>query len=303
MTLSFLKKPGKILPTNSLQFLLHQHLSGPESGRPFKRVHASELTKQDGLCPRLYALADILKAQPKDEWLTTSSVVTFAIGRNVERNVVDWFADMKRIVGNWVCVSCGAVHEFQLRPLKCGTCGAKVFDHRETRFESEHSGASCGVDMLIKTSDPKLRLVELKSIDKDEFKLLKAPLAEHKWRTELYLRIVAESGHPKASLLDTSEAKILYVSKGGFGCADLGLKKLGINEGFSPFKEFSIKRNDKSTEPLSERARVVKRFRSGEIGMPCGVCPSALSKRAMSCPVRKECFSGDYPAVYDWKSA
>lgn len=303
MTVQFLKKASALKPKYSVKYLLHQHLNSSSPGRTFKRMHASELTKAEGMCPRLYALADAAHVKPKDEWLDASQAMTFQIGRDQERNIVHWFADMGKALCHWKCISCGTLHEYQMRPDHCKECGCKRFDHKEIRFESSINGASCGIDMVVGLGEPKYRAVELKTIDKEEFKALKAPLSEHKWRTELYLRLIAECEHPFASKVNTDVATILYVSKGGFGCADPQLKTWGLWDAFSPFKEFEIKRNDVSVESLSKRAQVVKDFRDGKVGMPVGLCPTAFCKRAGGCPAKVECFSGDYPATYDWKAS
>ncbi|CAA2141438.1 hypothetical protein [Hyphomicrobium sp. ghe19] len=298
----FLKKMKDLQPKHSVKYLLHKHLNSSSPGRPFSRLHASELTKPEGLCPRMYALADITHAKPKDEWLDASSAMTFQIGRDQEKNIVHWFADMDKAICHWKCIACGTLHEFQPRPTACKTCGVKRFDHKEIRFESADNSASCGIDMVVGLGEPKYRAVELKTIDKEQFKELKAPLAEHKWRTELYLRLISESDHPFAKKVNTQVATILYVSKGGFGCADDQLKKWGLYDNFSPFKEFEIKRNDASVESLAKRAKVVKDFRDGKVGMPAGLCPTAFCKRAGGCPVKSQCFSGEYPPEYDWKA-
>lgn len=302
MAVSFLKKAKDFMPQRSVKFLLHQHLSGFDKARSLKTIHASELTKPEGLCPRFYALADKTGFKGKDRWLTTSEAVTFGMGRDLERNVVNWFADMGKAVCHWKCLSCGRVHEFQMRPPKCEVCGVKKFEPKEVRFESAVTGASCGVDMLLALGEPKLRPVELKTMDKDEFKALKAPLAEHRWRTNLYLRIIAESDHSWSNLVSSEIATVFYVSKGGYGCSDPDLAKWGLSDKFSPFKEFEVKRKDADTDEIAFRSKVVTDFRKGLAGMPCGICETAMSKRAQGCPLKTACFSGDYPPEYDWKS-
>ncbi|WP_266032523.1 hypothetical protein [Brucella intermedia] len=301
MAVSFLKTAKKAMPTMGVKFLLHKHLSGWDPARPISRIHASDLTKEGGICPRFYALHDLSGAKPKDGWLTTSERMTFQIGRDQERNIVLWFAEMERAICHWKCANCGTQHDFTLRPKGCSKCGCRWLEPREVRFESAECGASCGVDMLVKLNQPKLRIVELKTMDKDEFKSLKAPLAEHQWRTNLYLRLVSESTHPWAKQVDTAEATIMYISKGGYGCADPDPEKWGLFEKFSPFKEFTVKRDDKLTDELVARAKAVTDFRKKKVGVPCGVCSTAMSKRAAKCTRKKECFSGEYPATYDWK--
>ena len=293
--MKFLHNVKANTPTRSIKFLLHKHLSGPETARPLSRIHASELTKPDGLCARMYALSDVTKTKPKDGWLTTSEQVTFGMGRHLQDDVVNWFADMGKAVGHWRCVACNSLHEFCKRPLGCKVCGTKVFKPGEVRFESAKNGASCGIDTLLALGELKLRPVEIKTMDKDQFKALVAPLAEHRLRTNLYLRLIDESDSPWSNLVATDVATVLYVSKGGYGCADPQLKTWGLSDGFSPFKEFDIQRHDADTNVLATTSKQVKDFRSGKIGMPKGICTTAMSKRAIACPRKGVCFSGEYP--------
>lgn len=300
---SFLKKAKSMLPERSVKYLLHQFMTGFSAGRTYKTVHASSLTKAEGFCPRMYALADVTSTQPKDEWLSTSQRMTFQIGRDQEKNIVNWFADMGRAVCHWKCTHCGAKAMFQRRPKSCLNCPGGDFEPEEVRMTSEVTGASAGLDMIVAMGDPLMRIVELKTMDKEQFKELSAPLAEHRWRTNLYMRIAAESSSPWSKMIDTEQATILYVTKGGYGNLCPDVKKWGLSDSFSPFKEYVIKRDDKETEEPSRRAKVVKDFRAGLVPMPCGICSNALSQRAKSCPLKSACFSGDYPPVYDWKAA
>jgi hypothetical protein len=301
MALSFAKKMKDMVPTKSLKWMLHNHLSGYEDARPLSRVHASELTKPEGFCPRFYALHDVRKAKPKDRWLSTSEAVTFDMGRKLQDSIVHWFADMGKAIGHWKCQACGRVHEFCKRPDKCTNCFCKGFNPEEVRFLSAANGASCGIDMLVNRDEPKLTPVEIKTMDKEQFKGLVAPLAEHRVRTSLYLRIIEESAHNWSNLVNMKKAIILYTTKGGYGCADPDPKKWGLSDQFSPFKEFEVTRDDSKTDDYAMRAKVVKDFRAGNIGMPCGICPTALVKRAVYCPMKGPCFSGEHPPEYEWQ--
>ena len=306
--MTFIQKAKALDYTKSVKYLLHNHLAGMEPDRGKDVVHASELSKDEGVCPREYALYRITKSKPGARYLSTAENVTFTMGTMLQDIVVQTFADMKKAIGHWRCRSCHHLHEFQLRPWACATCGSKAgFKAEEVRFQSAICGATCGVDLLLALGEPKLRPIEIKTIDKDMFKdkhtgkELVAPLAEHKLRTTFYLRLIAESDHPWASMVSTEAATILYVSKGGFGCQDAQLKTWGLKETFSPFKEFTITRDDKMVEALARRAKIVKDFHDGKIGMPCGVCPTAFAKRAKWCAQRVPCFSGEYPAQHQWK--
>lgn len=137
------------------------------------------------------------------------------MGTDLQDAIVHHFADMGRAVGHWKCTACGKVHQFCKRPGKCENCGCKGFKPEEVRFQSAISGASCGVDMLVQLGGPKLFPVELKTMIKDQFAELVAPLQEHRLRTNLYLRLISESEQPWSNLVSTEEARVLYVCKGG----------------------------------------------------------------------------------------
>jgi hypothetical protein len=154
--------------------------------------------------------------------------------------------------------------------------------------------------MLYNAGQPKLRIVEIKTMDKDQFKDLAAPLSEHRLRTKLYMRIIDESEGTYKQRINTSEADIFYVSKGGFGIADPQLKAWGLSEGFSPFKHYVVKREPKAADLPSKLAKVVKDFRAKEVGMPVGICATAMDKRAKACSMCKPCFSGNHPGTYEW---
>ena len=193
MAMKFLAKAKKPSHEQSVKYLLHQHLNGPEPARGLKNVHASELTKPDGICARAYALSDVTKQKPGNVWLSTSENLTYRLGRIMQDETINDFADMGKAICHWRCVSCKHLHEFTSRPFNCSVCKVTTFTPEEVRIESAVTGASCGVDMLLMMGEGKLRPVEIKTMAADQFKTLAAPLAEHRLRTNLYLRIIAES--------------------------------------------------------------------------------------------------------------
>lgn len=279
---------------SSVKYWLHKHLAKAQPARSKRNVHASELMRKDSeFCPRQYALFDLTHKKLPDEFLSTSEAVTFHLGHVLADSIINWLADEGLAVGDWKCESCGRIHKFCKRPVKC-TCLHKSFKYVEVRFCSEHSGVSGGIDLLVDFGASKLELIELKTIDKEEFKKIVMPLAEHKWRTNLYLRLVEESSHPERHRINTKKGRVLYVSKGGYGCMDTQPKEWGLKDGaFSPFKEFIVERDDAETEKKSDIAKMVKTFR--ETGLvPLGVCPTSFCKQAKWCPVSQECFSGKW---------
>ena len=190
--MKFLAKAKLPQPGHSAKYWLHKHFTGAEPDRGLDTVHGSELTKPEGVCPRAYVLSDLTKAKPGVRYYSTSENLTFRMGRVMQDQTVHAFADMGKAICHWKCMACRHLHQFCSRPFKCSVCQFKVFEPVEVRFESAVSGASCGVDMLLALGEGKLRAFELKTMAADQFKTLVAPLAEHRLRTNLYLRIISE---------------------------------------------------------------------------------------------------------------
>lgn len=286
---------------DSLRHHLHKQLQNNTKARSIDIVHASEMLKKKmygadfEFCPREYALLDELGQTRPDEYIKTCSQMVFNFGNRVADIIVDTLGDANLAIGDWECQYCSKKYKFQQRPYQCVECDHDRFDYIECRFTSKESGISCGVDTLVPTLQKKHRIIEIKSIKDEEFKKLEAPLSEHRWRTNLYMRIVADSSGTRKNRILTDEATIIYVSKGGYGCKDLDLHKQGITDGpFSPFKEFIVKREDKSTDLKWYHAKVLKEFREGKRGMMKGICKTSVCKRAQGCPVSSQCFGGKY---------
>lgn len=299
--MTFLKKLSDVVPKTSLKYRLHQHLSTMDTHRGTDTVHASELTKEGGICPRFYAINSLVEGTLPDRSTTTSENATWEIGRLWQDKLVEYFSEIGIGISNWVCDNgnCRLLYKYGRRPPECGQCGCTSFTPKEPRFVSAKNGASCGTDMLA-WFEGAWEIVEIKTIDPTEFKKLVAPLAEHRLRTNFYLRIVSESTDPIAKQVNPKKARILYTTKGGYGVSDMEVRQWGMGEYFSPFKEFEVTRDDKATNEMAARAKVAFDFRNGKHGMPSGLCDTAFDTRAKTCPRSKACFSGDFPAVHHW---
>lgn len=302
MTLQVLKSLKKPV---SIKFMIHRELGGWQPPRPHGTIHASEVLKE-GFCPREWAFLDMGLAKKRDEFIGTAMAITFAHGRDMEyrlRN--EWLR--KSMVGLWECGVCLSEHPvWGKQPFgACSKCGySHQWRYKETRLESKVSGVSGGIDGFVDVGEKKARILEIKSIDKDQFKSLQAPLADHKLRTSLYLRLAHEALLVEAERINTARATILYVSK-SFGFKDDTLKEAGIADSpFSPFKEFVVERDDSLTDNPLRLAKVLTTWRNlpseERYNMPCGVCSSGLIKRAQQCSAVSPCWSGNYPGKITW---
>jgi len=288
------KKASELKSEQGLKFLLHKELAVSDPPRSIETLHASELTREDiEFCPRERAFLLRDGDNRKDGRLGTSLNVTFQVGRFYEEQVRDkWLR--KYALGNWQCLNCLYVHEYQTVPDTCDNCLMDGFmcSYQEPRAHSPEYDCSCGIDMLL-WKDDVLTPVEIKTIDKDQFRDLKAPLSEHRKRTQFYLDLLSHSTWMDFDVKINLDYGILLYCCKGFGFKDDFEGRQGVSDAnFSPFKEYRVKRGDaKGLESVYKKALAVKEFRkSGKIPKR-EVCPTITCKRAKRCTYRETCFS------------
>jgi Holliday junction resolvase-like predicted endonuclease len=279
--------------SDTLTYALHKVLARKDPARPLGITHASDVTKDDW-CPRRVALLLQHNVEAEGTWATAVDRLVWALGLAAGDAIAHWMADADLAIGNWKCRACGETVNFSTRPGGCGECGGTVWDYVEVRFRSEQSGISGAIDLLWRHPTRKLRIVEVKSIKQDQFQALKAPIAEHKLRTNLYMRCVKESRHQWRNTVDTERATVIYVTKQGWGVKDPTIQAMGFGEKpFAPFKEFEVERDDSQTDVLVEKAQRLEIWKAHQspVTIPSGVCPNALCPKAQRCEVSKQCFS------------
>lgn len=279
-----------------VSYWLHRQAYQIQAGRPLTRIHASNVTDEDW-CPRRHALMQLEGRSPQRETIGTATRLVFHQGHSLAEFVIK-LAQLEGIAwGDWKCRECGRESAFGRRPQRCAGCGSFNLHYQEVRVRSEVSGISCGLDLLVNLPGrTKLLVVEIKTIDKDKFKQLKMALAEHHERTNLYLRCVAESDHPHKDVIDQTEARVLYVSKGGYG-KKKDLSEWGLrDQGWSPFLEFKVKVDNESTQSYVDLSAPLYLWQRGKAGLPDGICPNSTCARAQRCDTFNACFGGKFPA-------
>jgi hypothetical protein len=289
------KKAKDLLPKEGIKEYLHHLMPKYEPARPIKRLHASDITNPDRkFCAREYQLLDVTGEEKKGMFIGTSLRYTFDLGELLHEEFRNRWA-RAIAVGDWKCRRCKHVVTFCKHPGACSTCGHQDWHYQELRFKSKSSGISGGIDVLLHLpGEKKYRIVELKSIDKDQFKVLKAPKAEHRKRTNLYMRLVEEYGGLAAKMINLKEASVLYMVK-GFGISDHGLKGQGFKDApFTPFKEYHVKRDDALTQDGCDEAIKVIEFREQGGCFSGRVCIDIYDKRVTECAVSKQCFGDKY---------
>ncbi|KKN63189.1 hypothetical protein LCGC14_0504590 [marine sediment metagenome] len=281
----------------SIKRMLHEAIPGRRPPRDHKILHASDLTKEEEFCPRQFALYDLTGGKPRDEWIGTSQQTTFDVGKMMQALLREHWMPQDKVIGHWECKWCGTVLTFRPRPSRCAKCKKNLFKYNEVTLYSEELGVWGGLDILVNVGESKLRMVELKIIDKNYWADLQMPMAEHTWRTQLYLKIIGTSRSKWADQINSNVAHILYKGR-MFGKKDAEAISWNSKDRFSPFKEYLIERNDKAVDLISIKAKMLKSFREqGKDFIPPGVCASGFDARARFCPVAPSCFSGKWPVL------
>ena len=286
----YLKKLGDMVKLTGVKGYLHKNLPKVESHRGYDPLHASDLTKQEReFCPREAALMLKYEGKHAHEVVKTSMSYTFMIGRIIERELRQvWLRDISW--GDWECDVCGEKLTFE-PSQPCPLCGADpdYMSYQEVGIQVPELHVVCSPDDLVQLPGrKKLTLLEIKSMDKDHFKKLAAPIAEHRLRTNLYLRLISLSEQSFTEKIDVERASILYVSK-GFGIKDPSIGP--IDGGFSPFKEFDIWRDDDGCEIEYQKLMALAASRKAKFEkLPGRICSMPIDKRAKFCPALGRCF-------------
>ena len=279
-----------------IKALLNEHVGGFERARSKRIIHASDLTKEDlEYCPREHILMKLERVEQKDPYVNTALRVTWDDGVDKQARVNNQYLK-DFMVGDWICRSCGKLYEWRKGPPprhgECRCPNGSLWEYSEVVFRHKKNKASGSVDALVDIGKAKLRACEVKIMATSMFPP-KLPLAEHTLRTRLYLWLIANSDHPRKNRINTRKASVLYLCR-GHGKKD----EDGV---VSPFREFTVERNDSDIKHLGAKAMALTKARTNTRKfMPFGVCPTSDCGRAKACRVSKPCFSGDYKGNLTW---
>ena len=212
--MKFLK--AKLNQKFSVKELLLDRVGGAEPARSIAVLHASDLTKQlPEFCPREFWLHRKLDIKRPDQQVQHAMRVTWDEGRDKQwRLNNEYLRDV--MWGNWKCLKCNGVVKWETYPEEVEEpCvkGKHLWEYEEPEFKHP-SGFSGSLDGVIQFTPSKRRMLECKIMKGEDFKDLKAPLAEHRVRTQLYLRMLAEANSKVAATIDTSVGHILYWMRG-----------------------------------------------------------------------------------------
>lgn len=241
---------------------------------PNAYIHSSSL---EDFCARRAAILDKSNSVPR-EYVQGSMKVVWAIGRAVERHVRDALIDSmgkSSFYGVWSC-RCGKTkHKGLGANIKCDSCGTTTNYYEElTIYDDEYNIAS-NPDLRYVNEDKQHTIIEIKSMNGDDFDKLDTPKDAHVRQAARYVKFARRSGS-----VVSGKVKVVYV------------RKDFIYNGI--YKIFTVDTDTKRYEKLVEdeliqAVELKKYFSSGEL--PERVfCSSAMSPMAKKCAVCSECF-------------
>ena len=243
-------------------------------------IHVSALVD---LCPRQYYLAHEHGTEDYRDHLgqrfTGGHLVTFALGRAVDAYVkerVVGATQRRGMFGLWTC-RCGRSRRTGMYvPTLCETCELDTDVYNEPVLRNEEYCITGRPDVTLVDSNDHLLPIEVKSMARDRWTALDAPLADHVLQALLYRWLYECEGRRVHT-----HVIILYVAK-------------EFRYG-SPYKEFHVDAmSDINLNILRLALHLAAQIRDARNTStpPARVlCSDATCARARNCPVQALCFN------------
>ncbi len=243
-------------------------------------MHMSKLLK--GVCSRQVVFTDMNPAKPIFQTATGGHRVMWKLGRAAEAHVRDSYirgVKGEGVYGLWRC-KCGAHtkagYYSELWP-SCGRCRTAPDNYGEQPFFDHENGIVGNPDFLVRIGEY-LYVVEIKSMNGEDFDALQAPMPDHIYQGAGYRRLVALNDFPVAPIV-----VIIYVTKKFvFG---------------SPYKEFHVNVDKPMYNGILDtswaKGKLIRQARLNGALPREKVCSSMDSPQAKKCPHVTDCFMRD----------
>ena len=275
--MSKLAKVGSAGDTNLISNMILKRARVENDPRLDGLIHASSTTSST-YCPKRFAILDREKKFDLEvEMIPPLTKITFDAGIDKQARINDVYLRDK-MIGFWEHPVTGKILGMGHAPD--GEEG-KHYKYKEVGWRKRNSLLVGRTDALVEiTPRDKLLMVEIKIISPNQFKDLAAPLAEHKYRCQLYLHLIANATRQEKSWVNTDYCHVLYCSRAH------GIK---VNDRMTCFKEYRIKRDDDAIAGVLEKIDVATRnIEKGEFSG--AICETNKDKVAQKCPVSELCF-------------
>lgn len=270
--------PGRTgLPTDFLKATLDAQDRVPEKVRAMEPgyVHVSSMV---GFCGRQLALLR-REERPLFRSVTGGHRVMWRIGRAVESHIREQFINSRNrsgILGNWTCACGGSVRRGAFSPVaRCEVCNQPLNVYGEFTLADRDAKIVGNPDLLFEWQKSVV-VVEIKSMNPEQWEKLTAPLGDHIFQAGMYHDLLKANG-----FTPNKDVVFIYCTK---------QFKYG-----SPYKEFHV---DVSVPSLTAqrqaiREQVKETMQHIEAGTlpPRTLCASHTSSMAKTCPMVAQCFT------------
>jgi hypothetical protein len=248
-------------------------------------IHVSSLIDY---CARREGLAfsnRLAGGSPRLRRVMAADRIIWAIGRAVESHVRSQFVEGTRgegIIGEWSC-RCGQLTRKGSMPrTSCATCGTPASRYGEFTLRDDTRKVVGNPDLLYTRPDTgAVRVIEIKSMNVNQYKELTQPVAYHVLQAACYHRLLSENGFDPDSIVS-----IFYA------CKDFHPK---------PYKEFHVEIDDHLRARIadlfdlaSQRAEWIELRKAGagsDLPERLAACSSPTTTRAKNCSECVGCFS------------
>lgn len=241
-------------------------------------THVSDLIR--GFCARQVRFSDE-KNEKIFESPTGGHRVMWLIGRAVEKHIRDSYikgVKGKGVLGKWICKCTKTEYEgfYDAKAKPCPFCRTSPSEFNELAFFDHEAGVVGNPDLpIVVGNEGDFIVVEIKSMNPEDFDDLVTPLPDHIYQAASYRRLLL-----KADKKVSNKVLIVYCTK---------KFKFG-----KPYKEFMV---DVTSAPIQAvldnmwaAARELRELRKND-EMPCRIaCANPSSPMAKKCPHVTDCF-------------
>lgn len=219
-----------------------------------------------------------------DRFSNPSLQMTFEIGNAVHH----WIQNTPNILGNnrygkWQCTSCNYTTLFR-GPITgdCPRCSAKAtaFVYKEIGLVLNNPYYLSGhPDMFVKTGNDIYNILEIKTINSNDFRSIKAPLINHLYQIHSYMLLTSYKKFKLSAHISNKESYVLYISK-------------AHESSNYPAKLYKITRDKNITKDILSKLKSFKQGIENKIlSNPDDTCVNSgfVNYKSKSCPVSAIC--------------
>jgi hypothetical protein len=237
-------------------------------------IHSSSL---DNFCARRAAIFDKNNSTPR-EYVQGAMKIVWKMGRAVEEHIREALISSlgkKNFHGQWEC-KCGKTKHIGLWADKdCQVCGTKTNNYKELTIYNEEYKIANNPDLVAVSKNNQKIIIEIKSMNKEDFDELEAPLSSHVRQANRYVRFSRMNGSVTSGKVTIVYARKDYKYSGVYKPFVVDVDTVALETAF--------------LEELDQAKKLREYFKTSELPER-EFCVSAMSPMAKKCLACNDCF-------------